>query len=78
MRAMFLNLGQLMDKKITPVKANAAARLGMVIVGAGELEIQHHKLKPARGNIVRPVTLVRPAIPPLLEDKTAGKKGKRR
>jgi hypothetical protein len=64
----------LMAKKITPVRANASARLVMGVAEMAQLEVQHHRLRPARGNAVRPVMLVRPEAKevPLLEDK--GKK----
>jgi hypothetical protein len=76
MKQMFNQLDLLVNKKITPVKANAVARLGMVIVAAADVEVQHHRLKPARGSVVRPVTLVREEIvsAPLLEDKSKNRK----
>ena len=71
-KRMFDQMDLLIGKKITPVKANAIARIGMVIVGSAEIELQHHKLKPARGNVVRPAVLVREEIEatPILEDKS--------
>jgi hypothetical protein len=75
MKLMFNELDMLLARKITPVRANAAARIGMAVVEAANLEVQHHKMKPARGNVVRPVTLVRREITQAL--LPAPKKSKR-
>ena len=72
MQMIFSELDLLIGKKITPIRANAAARLALAITAAADLEVVHHRLKPARGNVVRPVTLVRQTAieVPALEDKT--------
>jgi hypothetical protein len=77
MRVMFGQLDLLAHKKITPAKASAAARLGQVIIGAANIEVQHHRMKPARGNIVHPVSLVREErVVPMLEDKSKKRRRK--
>ncbi len=77
MRVACSELVLLTGKRITPARANASARLLMSVVELANLEVAHHKLRPSRGAIVRPVTLVRNGKEvPALEDKS--KNGRRK
>ena len=58
MQALCNEMNLLMNKKITYARANASSRLAMGVIGLANVELMHHRLKPARGTSVRPVTLV--------------------
>lgn len=56
--ALFNEMELLHSRRITPERARSSAALAGAIIGAANLEVTHHKMKPRRnGYLVRAVLL---------------------